>query len=269
MQTIRHYMKVSAVVIFTLFTLAGHSQRTINSYKYVLVPQKFDFLRDPDEYGLNTTAKSLVEAKGFTVFWSNGDLPQNLAANRCDALQVEVTQRKALFTTNLTVLLKDCTGNVVLKSKEGRSWEKEFNVAYDQALKDAFASFKNVSYKYDSTLVVQPQQPAATPATPATTTAAIPVATPAATPPATPAATASPQGSALYAQVIPNGYQLIDTTPKKVLTLLKTSVQDCFLAESESGPGAPNGIVFKKNGAWFFEYYKDGTLVSQQLEIKF
>jgi hypothetical protein len=44
-------------------------------------------------------------------------------------------------------------------------------------------------------------------------------------------------------------------------------VQDCFLAEI--GAGAPNGIVFKKNGEWFFEYYKDGTLVSQKLEIRF
>jgi hypothetical protein len=60
---------------------------------------------------------------------------------------------------------------------------------------------------------------------------------------------------------------LIDTIPKKVLTLLKTSVQDCFLAET--GGGGPNGIVFKKNGEWFFEYYKEGTLVSQKLEIKF
>jgi hypothetical protein len=60
---------------------------------------------------------------------------------------------------------------------------------------------------------------------------------------------------------------LIDTTPKKVLTLLKTSLQDCFL--TETGVGASNGIVFKKNGEWFFEYYKEGTLVSQKLEIKF
>jgi hypothetical protein len=32
---------------------------------------------------------------------------------------------------------------------------------------------------------------------------------------------------------------------------------------------ASNGIVFKKNGEWFFEYYKDGTLVSQKLAIRF
>jgi hypothetical protein len=250
-------MKIGALVIFTLFALAGHSQNTINGYKYVLVPQKFDFLRDYDEYGLNTTAKSLLEQKGFSAFWSNGTLPQTLVANRCAALVVEVTQRKALFTTNLTVYLKDCSGNVIFKSKEGRSWEKEFNVAFDQALKEAL---KNVPYKYDSTLSVQ-SQPQPQPQQPATTSTNPPPVTPS----PQPAVTDTP--GTLYAQVIPNGYQLIDTTPKKVLTLLKTSVPDCFLAEPVGG--ASSGIVFKKNGAWFLEYYKDGALVSQQLAIKF
>ena len=247
-------MKIGALLLFTLFTVAGHSQITINNFKYVLVPQKFEFLKDDDEYGLNSTAKSLLEQKGFVIFWSNENLPQTLAANRCTALIVEVTQRKAMFSTNLTLLLKDCSGNIVFKSKEGKSREKEFNVAYDEALKDAFSSLNNVPYKYDSTLAAQTRQP-----TPTSTASPQPPVSP-------PLATAGISGT-LYAQVIPNGYQLIDTTPKKVLTLLKTSVQDCFLAET--APGVSIGIVFKKNGEWLCEYYKDGTLVSQKLEIKF
>jgi hypothetical protein len=260
MQIGRHYIKIGAFFIFTLLTAAGHSQNTINSYKYVLVPVKFDFLSEADEFQLNTTTKSLLEQKGFVVFWSTASLPPALAANRCSALFAEVTRRKAIFATNLTVLLKDCSGNIIFKSKEGKSMEKEWFVAYDQALKDAFSSLNNVPYKYDSTLSAQPQQPALASA-------------PAQVSPASPQEPPSPQHAiadvpgTLYAQPIPNGYQLVDTIPKKVLTLLKTSVQDCFLAET--GAGAPNGIVFKKNGEWFFEYYKDGTLVSQKLEIKF
>ena len=255
-------MKIVPLIILTFITVAAHSQNTINSYKYVLIPQKFDFLRDNDEYGLNTTAKSLLEQKGFTVYWSNGDIPQTLAANRCAALTAEVTQRKALFSTNLTLVLKDCSGNIIFKGKEGRSWEKEFNVAYDEALKNAFTPFKNLPYKYDSTQSAQAQtqtQPTTPPASVTTTSSP--------QPPASPQQTAADISGTLYAQVIPNGYQLIDTTPKKVLTLLKTSVPDCFLAEP--GTGTSNGIVFKKNNEWFFEYYKDGSLVTQKLEIKF
>jgi hypothetical protein len=247
-------MKIGALFIFTLFTAVGHSQTTINGYKYVLVPQKFNFSKADDEYGLNTSTKSLLEQKGFTAFWTNAGLPQTVAADKCTALIAEVTERKTMFTTNLTILLKDCSGNIIFKSKEGRSREKEFYAAYDEALKDAFSSFKNVPYKYDSTLSAQAQQPVAASAT------SPPV-------PVTPQPVVPNISGTLYAQVIPNGYQLIDTTPKKVLTLLKTSVQDCFL--TETGAGVPNGIVFKKNGEWFFEYYKDGTLISQKLEIKF
>ena len=247
-------MKAGALFIFALLTVAGYSQNTINSYKFVLVPKKFDFLKGDDEYGLNTTTKILFERKGFIVFWTNADLPQPVAANKCTALIAEVTQRKAMFTTNLTILLKDCSGNIIFKGKEGRSGEKEYNVAYDEALKDAFSSLNKVPYKYDSTLSAQTQQ-----LTPASTTSPqVPV---------SPQLTVSNISGTLYAQVIPNGFQLIDTTPKKVLTLLKTSVQDCYLAETVTG--VSNGIVFKKNGEWFFECYKDGTLVSQKLAIKF
>ena len=255
MQIIKQYKKIGAVLIFTLFTVAAHSQNTINSYKYVLVPQKFDFLRDDDEYGLNSTTRLLLEQKGFVVFWNNENLPPALTSNRCTALIAEVTQRKAIFSTNLTLLLKDCSGNIIFKSKEGKSREKEYNVAYDEALKDAFSSLNNVPYKYDSSITIQQAQIASVTST------------------ASPQAPVSAQhtvvdiSGTLYAQATPNGYQLIDTIPKKVLTLLKTSVQDCFLAET--GGGGPNGIVFKKNGEWFFEYYKEGMLVSQKLEIKF
>jgi len=251
-------MKTGALFIFVVLTVAGHSQTTINNFKYVLVPQKFDFLKDEDEYGLNSTTKALFEQKGFVVFWSNQNLPQLLAANKCTALIAEVTQRKAIFTTNLTVLLKDCSGTIIFKSKEGKSREKEYNVAYDEALRDAFSSLNNVPYKYDSSVTIQQAQISAV--TSATSTQV----------PVSAQQTAADISGTLYAQVIPNGYQLIDTTPKKVLMLLKTSMQDCFLSETGAGvSNGPNGIVFKKNGDWFLEYYKDGTLISQKLEIRF
>jgi hypothetical protein len=170
--------------------------------------------------------------------------------------------------TNLTLLLKDCQGNVIFKSKEGKSREKEFPVAYDGALKDAFLSLNDVPYKYDSTAMAQAQQPVAAPATPASTTPASTTSTPATQTPASPAPAVAAPGEitgTLYAQATPSGYQVVDTTPKKVLTLFKTSMDDLFMADA----GGANGVVFKKNGEWFFEYYKENKLVSQKLEIKF
>ncbi|HVW58990.1 MAG TPA: hypothetical protein VHC48_03110 [Puia sp.] len=221
------------------------------------MPQRYNFSKDDDQYGLNTTTKLLLEQKGFTVFMGDEKLPPALAANRCSALMADVTQKKGFFVTNLTLLLKDCQGNVIFKSKEGKSREKEFPLAYDGALKDAFLSLNDVPYKYDSTAMTQ-AAPAPAASAPATQTPALQPSTPVATAPGEITGT-------LYAQTIPNGYQLIDTSPKKVLTLLKTSTQDYFIAQA----GPSNGIVFKKDGAWTFEYYKDDKLVSQKLEIKF
>ena len=171
-------MKAPALLfIFTLFTVAGFCQQnTISSYKYVLVPEKFDFLRENNQYGLNTTTKFLLEQKGFAAFVANEQLPPALAINKCIALKAEVVQKKGLFVTNLTLVLKDCQGNIVFKSKEGKSREKEFQVAYEEALKNAFLSLNDEPYKYDSTLVAQAQMaqqvPQAIPAasSPATTT---------------------------------------------------------------------------------------------------
>ena len=254
-------MKAYALLICVLFTITCYSQTTINNYKYVLIPERYSFAKEDNQYGLNTTTRMLLEQKGFTAFISNEQLPPALAANKCNGLIAEVVERKTLFSTNLTLLLKDCQGNIIFKGKEGRSREKEFPVAYDLALKDAFSSLLAAQYKYDSTVQTQqtsiPVSASSTPASPA------PV-PPAPVPAASKSTTADITGT-LYAQPIANGYQLIDTTPKKVLTLLKTSMEDYFIAEG----GVSGGVVFKKDGGWFFEFYKDNKLVSQKLEIKF
>jgi len=256
-----------ALIALIFLASTAWSQSSINSYKYILLPKQFSFLRGEDQYGLNSTARSLLEQKGFTVLWTNGDLPASIATNKCSALVAEVTQRKAMFTTNLTMEIKDCTGNILFKTKEGKSREKEFFMAYDEALRDALSSLNTLSYKYDSTQVVQsqpqsqPQSQTQPQSQPQQSTTQIPQQPIQTTSPATSPALAG----ILYAQPIPNGYQLVDMTPKKVLTLLKTSTPDYYIARSETA----NGIVFKKDGQWRFDYYKDEQLVSLPLEIKF
>lgn len=259
-------MKRYVLLLLLFISFSGYAQNTINNYKYVLVPEKFSFLKEQDQYRLNTLAKFLLTEKGFEAYFDNFELPTAIANNKCDALHAEVLEKKGMFTTNLTLLLKDCKGNIVFKSKEGKSREKEYKTSYNLALRDAFTSLDEVKYAYNGTVNTN-QQVAAT-----TTTVTAPVAT--ATVPVSAAVIATvkpvavetnrPAGT-LYAQPTANGYQLIDTTPKKVLTLSRTSVQDYFIAENETA----NGIVLKKSGEWFFEYYKDGKLMAEKLLIKF
>lgn len=247
-------MKRTGIFLFLLVSLSAYTQTTINNYKYVLVPEKFDFLKENNQYNLNGLTKYLLENKGFSAYFDNPEIPKEIASDRCNALKAEVVLRKAVFTTNLTLLLKDCQGNIVFKTKEGKSREKDWGVSYQEALKDAFSSLDAVPYAYNGTIHTRPRQ--ATDSTP------VPSPQPVAT-----AAVAVEKETAgtLYAQATPNGFQLIDTTPKIVLTLLKTSLPDYFIADK----GAAHGIVFKKSGEWFFEYYNDGKLMAEKLFIKF
>lgn len=69
----------------------------------------------------------------------------------------------------------------------------------------------------------------------------------------------------LYAQELANGYQLVDSTPKIRMKLLKSSSPNVYIAES----GTINGVVYTENGKWFFEYYNANELVTEELNIKF
>ncbi len=69
----------------------------------------------------------------------------------------------------------------------------------------------------------------------------------------------------LYAQELSNGYQLVDSTPKIRMKLLKSSSPNVYIAES----GTINGVVYTENGKWFFEYYNANELVTEELNIKF
>lgn len=288
-------MKRYFLLFLVLLSFSGFAQNTINNYKYVIVPEKFNFLKQNDQYKLNTLTKALLEDKGFTVYLDNASLPDEIANNKCNALVVDLLEKNTMFSTNLTMLLKDCRGKVIFETKQGKSREKEYTVSYNLALRDAFTSLTETPYAY---------QPATeTPATAgssvsagtattgaasvpavATTTASVPVSVGTAVSTSanvagsavTSATSAAPAAKAvaaesklapgtLYAQPTANGYQLIDTAPKIILTLYKTSVENYFIA----GNGTANGVVFKKNDNWIFEYYNGGQLIAEKLLIKF
>ena len=67
----------------------------------------------------------------------------------------------------------------------------------------------------------------------------------------------------LYAQITSNGFQLVDSSPKVVYVLQKSSVVDLFILKDK------NGIAYKKNGKWLIEYYANNELVFKELNIKF
>jgi len=231
-------MKKCLFLFLLLCSFSGFAQNRIPvpNYKYVLVPERFSFLKEKNQYNLNSRLRSLLEEKGYIAYLDDTDLPSEIANNKCIALSAELLEKNSMFSTNLTLVLKDCKGNIIVKSKEGKSRDKEYKPAYTFALMDAVGSLDKISPDTAAAVATVVQN---TPDAPVATT--------------------------LYAQPTVTGFQLIDNTPKIVLSLFKTSVANYFIAEKDS----TKGIVFKKDNNWFFEYYKDNNLITENLSIKF
>ncbi|MDP5157843.1 MAG: hypothetical protein NWQ07_04610 [Flaviramulus sp.] len=265
------------------------SQTSLNDYKYVIVPKKFDFLKEQDEYQLNSLANFLFNKYGFETIFEGDNYPQDFLNDRCLALKSDVLKDSGVFKTKLTVVLKDCFDKVVYTSKLGESREKEFKTAYNLALRDAFESFRAMNYQYKpnqniNTLAIGENINKSEVANQIqllkqeiqelkkenefeavvvesvlktkTKQEAILVNSP---------DTFVIEGATniLYAQEIENGFQLVDSTPKVVYRIKKTNLKDLYLVDKSYA------IVYKKNEVWLLEYYSGNDLNQEILNIKF
>ncbi|KAF2513014.1 hypothetical protein E0W72_00910 [Flavobacterium arcticum] len=231
------------IVLFCLLlTFSAFSQKKLSDYKYMIVPERFEFQKATGEYNLNQLTKGIFEKKGFTVFLSSDILPENLAFDRCKLLYANVQEESSMFKTELTITVKDCSGKVLFATEKGVSKEKEIQRAYYEALREASRWVDTMVYDYNGN----------TQAKVATNTAEFKT-------------DANVDESTLFAQPIKNGYQLVDSAPKVVLKMYKTSHPDYYIGITEG----KNGMILKDDGNWFFEYYQDNELIIEKLNIKF
>ena len=238
-------MKHAFLMVFGLCSLMVFSQK-INEFEFVVVPTKFDFQRDENEYRLNTLLKYRLEDYGFTASYTSDQLNTDYE-DRCLYLNANVIDESTMFLTKIYIVFKDCNNATIFQSDIGTSKIKAKKEAYNEALQDALQSVKAINYKFtgkkNEATTQEPQSELNTVA-PVTTLVT---------------------DNTLFAQPIPNGFQLIDSSPKVILKMHRTSQPDYFMATS----GERNGLVFKKDSKWFFEYYKNEKLISEQLIIKF
>ncbi|MEL1252568.1 hypothetical protein AAEO57_02170 [Flavobacterium sp. DGU38] len=249
-------MKIKFLLLFLFASFLGFSQ-SVNDFKAVIVPIKFEFAKGINPYRLSTQTKANLVKAGFEAYYENDQLPAELI-NRCDLLYADVKRDNAFLVTKLFVELKDCYGKVVYTSETGKSKEKDFETAYRECLDLAFVSINNLHYKYNGKTGV-----VSSAITPAVSVAAVSAA-PAVSAVSAPVTNLS-DPNLLYAQPTETGYQLIDKTPKVVMKLMKTSRPDSFIAIKDGVQGTLNA----KDNQWFFEYYKDDKLVSEKVSVKF
>ena len=58
-------IKFFSMLIALIVVSNVYSQSNLNDYKYIIVPNKFDFLKEKDQYQLNSLAAFLFNKYGF------------------------------------------------------------------------------------------------------------------------------------------------------------------------------------------------------------
>ncbi|MFV7235002.1 hypothetical protein [Flavobacterium sp. ZB4R12] len=253
-------MKTRFLFLAVLISSYCFSQ-SVNDYKAVLVPLKFDFVKSDNQYRLATLSKFNLSKAGFQGFYDNEPLPKE-NNDRCSLLYFDVVKEKSFLTTKLYITFKDCNGKIIFKSDIGISKEKDFQLAYTEALNKAFISVYALQYKYNDAGNSNP----------------IAVSKPSPSPVSQVAPVALPIDEAdnsqnvivdnskmLYAQPTATGFQLIDSVPKVIMKVFNTSGKDCFIAAK----GNIQGVLIAKDNQWFFEYYLNDKLISEKIEVKF
>ena len=130
---------ILSVVFFCLaFTFNSYSQKSLNDYMYVVISEQFEFQNEKDKYQLNSLTKFLFNKYGFHAFF-NAEVPVNV--KRCDGLWVEAEGTPGFIFTKIQLVLSDCNGNEVYRTKFGKSKIKDYQKAYYESMREAFDEF--------------------------------------------------------------------------------------------------------------------------------
>lgn len=286
-------MKNLIVIVFVLTVFCGYSQGNLNEYKYIIVPKKFDAFKNENQYKTSTLVKYLFTQNGFNALYDDA-LPEDLNSDRCLGLIVSVKDESSMFNTKASLVLKDCSSQEVLSTLTGNSKVKEYEGAFREAITEAFETIRAMDYKYvpkeqnNEPLTVsfkndvKDMEKKREPKNKVDVAVVQQVATPeeqvyksnepvaskiekAEQPAKEMMVEVKNDSNILYAQEIPDGFQLVDNTPKIRLKLFRTSIPDVYIVKHAKD----NGVVYKKDGKWYIEYYFGDALKIEELNIKF
>ncbi len=143
--------KLFFVFVF-LYITTTFAQSQLDGYKYVIVPKKFEFLKENDKFEMNSLTKFLFKKVGFKTLIKGDDYPEDLAKNPCLGVLVDLNDNSSMFTTKVTLELTDCHNKIIYTADQGTSKEKDYKKTYQQALRKSFASIEAMNYKFNPDL---------------------------------------------------------------------------------------------------------------------
>lgn len=260
--------------LLILFIASYSFSQSINDFKAVIIPMRYDFQDSDNQFRLQTVTKMNLQKAGFHSFYNNEAIPIEFS-EKCSQLFLNVKKESGFLVTKLYVTFNDCYGVEIFKSEIGKSREKDFDIAYVEALKEAFVSINVLGYKYNGSInmgfksegisqSVSIEKPSKKVEPAIISPDANALNTVVLTTKKNENELDKPE-NILYAQSTSYGYQLIDSEPKVVIKIYKTSNPICYIATK----GSVQGVLVSKDNLWFFEYYQKDKLISEKVELKF
>ena len=251
------------LILFLLFTAVGFAQN-LNGYQYAMVPAKFTFLKEENMYNLNLLTKMYLQKYGFETYYSNETAPDEFVNSNCNKIYIDVLENNNMFITKLKVVIKDCKGTVLATSEEGTSRDKEYRVAYNEALRMAFDNFGILkTHKFQPTekslgMIGEPAQSLENTEKSEVLEKGL----------YSKKELASDQMFIKQYNVVAtkNGFNLITTdSDYKIFQIFKTTSNEIFITNRDN----VFGVLIKKNNNWFFEYYDENVLKSELIKVAF
>ena len=271
-----YLIKMKNIILVLFLTIVNlfvfGQEKKVNNYKFIVVPDRFDFLKQNDEYNSSSLTKFLLKKNGFTVVLNSEQYPKDLRDNPCNGLKALVLDKSSVFKVKVVIELRDCSNRLLYTSEEGVSRLKEFKKGFQEAIRKAHASMNNIAYEpflletirkdkkeiviVDPVLVKEGKEIKLKSEIPAINNIKKAVLV-------VPINNIVLASSVLYAQPVENGFQLINSKPTVVFVILKTKVKGVFILKDK------NGVLYKKEGVWIAEFYENGTFTEKKYQVKF
>jgi hypothetical protein len=251
-------------IAVALFICSFGFAQNLNEYKYAMVPSKFSFLKEENAHNLNVLTKLYLQKYYFETYFNNEESPEEFVVSNCNKIYVDLLENSNMFITKLTIVVKDCKGTILATSDIGSSREKEYRVAYNEALRMAFENFPILkSHHYQPSqkslgMVGEPEKPVVK---------SVKVEEIQKESISQKELVQNQMFEKKYkAMATENGYNLIAASSDyKIFQLFKTSAKDVFIVNRD----AVSGVLLKRNESWYFEYYEGNVFKSELLNITF
>ncbi|AZQ43334.1 hypothetical protein [Nonlabens ponticola] len=135
------------VLAIVIPTIGCAQSGAVDEYKYVVVDNQYEWQNEANQYRQNELMEFLLEKYGFNALRNNQVMPEDLNRGTCNALALKM-DKSGTLRVDLDVWLEDCNGNKVFTTKTGTGRTKDYKIAYNEAIREAFESFEELDYEY-------------------------------------------------------------------------------------------------------------------------